>query len=286
MKQYSVTTNDGHGHGDHIGAITVKADTPEAAVQAAYRQLASQGDYDTIVVSVDPIGAAQAVAVTGMTKLEVTQGDITDQPDIEAIVNAANDLLEPGGGVCGAIYRAAGVDQLDRCAKYLYGGEEGASCATGQAVHTPAFGLPNRFIIHAVGPIYPRQAPSMASTRELAEELRAAHEQQVEQAASLLASAYSQSLILASVLGCRSIAFPAISTGIYGYPPAHAALVAAEAVTKTVVEATPDIELVRFVCFDQDTEEQLRGALVVSAVDLLLPANNPDEQLTLPFPTD
>ena len=90
-----------------------------------------------------------------MTKLEIVQGDITQQPDIDAIVNAANDLLEPGGGVCGAIYRAAGVDQLDRAIKYLYEDDDGVSCLTGQCVHTPAFDLPNRFVIHAVGPIWP-----------------------------------------------------------------------------------------------------------------------------------
>lgn len=73
-----------------------------------------------------------------MTKLEIVQGDITQQPDIDAIVNAANDLLEPGGGVCGAIYRAAGVDQLDRAIKYLYEDDDGVSCLTGQCVHTPA----------------------------------------------------------------------------------------------------------------------------------------------------
>ncbi len=219
-----------------------------------------------------------------MTKIEIVQGDITQQPDIDAIVNAANDLLEPGGGVCGAIYRAAGVDQLDRAIKYLYA-DENAGCPTGQCVHTPAFDLPNRFIIHAVGPIYPKFTPSMAATTELAEIGRAANQQRIDEAASCLASAYSQSLILADVLGCKSVAFPAISTGIYGYPPEEAAEVAAEAVTKTVIESTPGIELVRFVCFDQNTEELLRSALVVSAVEVLFPSDNPDEQLTLPFPT-
>ena len=214
-----------------------------------------------------------------MTKLEIVQGDITQQTDIDAIVNAANDLLEPGGGVCGAIYRAAGVDKLDRAVKYLYEGDDGVSCLTGQCVHTPAFDLPNRFIIHAVGPVYP---PFPAGIPEY---VALGYQQRRATAASYLASAYSQSLILADVLGAKSIAFPAISTGIYGYPPEEAAEVAAEAVTKTVIESTPGIELVRFVCFDQETEELLRGALVVSAIDVLLPADtNTDEQLTLPFP--
>lgn len=226
-----------------------------------------------------------------MTKLEVVQGDITQQPDIDAIVNAANDLLEPGGGVCGAIYRAAGVDQLDRCVKYLYepDGDEtvpgGVPCPTGQCVHTPAFGrLPNRFIIHAVGPVWPRGPEPGHGSAELDEALALGLQQRRETAQRQLASAYSQSLILADVLGCRSIAFPAISTGIYGYPPEQAAEVAAEAVTKTVIEITPGIELVRFVCFDQNTEELLRSALVVSAVEVLFPSANTDEQLTLPFP--
>lgn len=224
-----------------------------------------------------------------MTKLEVVQGDITQQPDIDAIVNAANDLLEPGGGVCGAIYRAAGVDQLDRCVKYLYeDGDEtvpgGVPCPTGQCVHTPAFGrLPNRFIIHAVGPVWPRGPEPSHGSAEMDEALALGLQQRRETAQRQLASAYSQSLILADVLGCKSIAFPAISTGIYGYPPPLAALVAAEAVTKTVA-STPGIELVRFVCFDQDTEENLRGALIVSAIDVVLPPTNTNEQLTLPFP--
>ena len=214
-----------------------------------------------------------------MTKIEVIQGDITQQPDIDAIVNAANDVLEPGGGVCGAVYRAAGVDKLDRAVKYLYEGDDGVSCLTGQCVHTPAFDLPNRFIIHAVGPVYPKFPAGVAESVALGYQMLQEH------AASYLASAYSQSLILADVLGATSIAFPAISTGIYGYPPEEAAEVAAEAVTKTVIESTPGIELVRFVCFDQNTEELLRSALVVSAIDVLLPADtNTDEQLTLPFP--
>lgn len=222
-----------------------------------------------------------------MTKLEIVQGDITQQPDIDAIVNAANDLLEPGGGVCGAIYRAAGVDRLDRAIKYLYEDDDGVSCLTGQCVHTPAFDLPNRFIIHAVGPIYPKRLPEAEAlgNEAAAEAFRLGSQQRREAAARQLASAYSQSLILADVLGAKSIAFPAISTGIYGYPPEEAAEVAAEAVTKTVIESTPGIELVRFVCFDQNTEELLRSALVVSAIDVLLPADtNTDEQLTLPFP--
>ncbi len=217
-----------------------------------------------------------------MTKLEIVQGDITQQPDIDAIVNAANDLLEPGGGVCGAIYRAAGVDQLDRAIKYLYEDDDGVSCLTGQCVHTPAFDLPNRFVIHAVGPIWPA-TPTAYDRLDDARQL--GMQQRRETAQRQLASAYSQSLILADVLGCKSVAFPAISTGIYGYPPEQAAEVAAEAVTKTVIETTPGIELVRFVCFDQNTEELLRSALVVSAVEVLFPSDNTDEQLTLPFPT-
>ena len=217
-----------------------------------------------------------------MTKFEIVQGDITQQPDIEVIVNAANTALIMGGGVCGAIYRAAGVDRLDRAVKYLYEGDDGVSCLTGQCVHTPAFDLPNRFIIHAVGPIWPT-TPSAYDRLDDARQLGLVQRQETAQ--RQLASAYSQSLILADVLGATSIAFPAISTGIYGYPPEEAAEVAAEAVTKTVIESTPGIELVRFVCFDQNTEELLRSALVVSAIDVLLPADtNTDEQLTLPFP--
>lgn len=213
-----------------------------------------------------------------MTKFEIVQGDITQQPDIEVIVNAANTALIMGEGVCGAVYRAAGIDQLYRAVKYLYEDDEGeVFCHTGQCVHTPAFDLPNKYIIHAVGPIW-----RAVTGTDLGGVIKVRRQ---EHAARLLASAYSQSLILADVLGAKSIAFPAISTGIYGYPPEEAAEVAAEAVTKTVIESTPGIELVRFVCFDQNTEELLRSALVVSAIDVLLPADtNTDEQLTLPFP--
>jgi O-acetyl-ADP-ribose deacetylase (regulator of RNase III) len=140
---------------------------------------------------------------------------------VDAIVNAANTSLAPGGGVCGAIHRAAGPDLADACARV-------APCPTGQARLTPGFRLPARFVIHAVGPVW------HGGTANEAE---------------LLASAYRESLRLAQRQGLRSIAFPAISTGIYGYPLQDATAIA----VATVREHGEPLDQVIFACFDRAT---------------------------------
>ena len=129
-------------------------------------------------------------------------GDLTAQ-EVDAIVNAANEALAPGGGVCGAIRRAGGDEIFDECARL-------GGCATGDAKATGAGRLPARHVVHAVGPVW--------SGGEAGEQ-------------ELLASAYRRSLEVAEELGCRTIAFPALSTGVYGYPPELAAPVAVAAVT-------------------------------------------------------
>lgn len=128
-------------------------------------------------------------------------GDLTAQR-ADAIVNAANEALAPGGGVCGAIRRAGGDEIFAECARL-------GGCSTGDAKATTAGRLPARYVIHAVGPVW-----------------RGGDAGEAE----LLASAYRRSLELASELGCRTVAFPALSTGIYGYPLELAAPVAVEAV--------------------------------------------------------
>jgi O-acetyl-ADP-ribose deacetylase (regulator of RNase III) len=127
-------------------------------------------------------------------------GDLTEQ-HVDAIVNAANEALAPGGGVCGAIRRAGGDEIFAECAEL-------GGCPTGDAKATGAGRLPARYVIHAVGPVW--------SGGEAGEP-------------ALLASAYRRSLEVALELGCRTIALPALSTGIYGYPAEPAATVAADA---------------------------------------------------------
>jgi O-acetyl-ADP-ribose deacetylase len=133
--------------------------------------------------------------------LETRQIDITTLA-VDAIVNAANRDLAPGGGVCGAIHRAAGPDLAEACRRLGH-------CPTGDARLTPGFGLPAKFVIHAVGPVW------HGGTRGEAE---------------LLASAYQSALALAKEHDLASLAFPAISTGIYGYPLDQATAVAVAAV--------------------------------------------------------
>lgn len=152
-------------------------------------------------------------------RLEARLVDITTL-NVDAIVNAANTHLAPGGGVCGAIHRAAGPQLAAACAKV-------GPCPAGQARMTPGFALPARYVIHAVGPVW-----SGGNAGE----------------ADLLASAYRASLALARTEGLRSIAFPAISTGIYGYPLQEATAVAVAAV-RAELKAPGSPEWVLFACF-------------------------------------
>jgi O-acetyl-ADP-ribose deacetylase (regulator of RNase III) len=162
-------------------------------------------------------------------RLEALLGDITVE-STDVIVNAANTALARGGGVCGAIFAAAGPGLEEACA--ALGG-----CPTGSAVATPGFGLAARWIVHAVGPVW---SGGQAGEPEL------------------LGGAYRRSLEVARDLGARSIAFPAISTGIYGYP-----LVPATAIAVATCRSAPaGIDLIRFVCFDQaalESYERLLG---------------------------
>ena len=165
-----------------------------------------------------------------MAKLELIMGDIT-KLDVDAIVNAANSSLMGGGWVDGAIHRAAGPQLLEECRKIAAErrGVPGGPCPAGDAVMTAAYRLPCKHVIHTVGPVWHGGEHSEAET---------------------LASCYRNSLLLAAGSGLTSIAFPNISTGVYGYPKNKAAAVAVEAVQKTLSE-TPDIERVVFVCFDE-----------------------------------
>ncbi len=162
--------------------------------------------------------------------LEVTTGDITQQ-HLDAVVNAANAQLAPGGGVAGAIHRAAGPELWAAC-KPLGG------CGTGEAKITDGFALPARWIVHTVGPVYGRDEP----------------------AADLLAACYRNSLHQADEAGAQSIAFPALSTGAFGYPLAEAAEVA----LGTVIDALPGhrhLRLARFVLFSEREREVHAGVL-------------------------
>lgn len=157
-----------------------------------------------------------------MAELRAISGDIT-RLQVDAIVNAANTSLLGGGGVDGAIHRAAGPELLAACRK-LNG------CATGDAKATEGFRLPAKWVFHAVGPVW----------RD------GAHGED-----ELLASCYRRCLELAREHGAKSIAFPAISTGVYGFPSRRAAEVALRAVREHVREN--GVELVYFVCFNQET---------------------------------
>ncbi|MEX2550647.1 MAG: macro domain-containing protein [Nitriliruptoraceae bacterium] len=169
-----------------------------------------------------------AATVDG-TRLELVVGDITDQPDLDAVVNAANAQLTVGGGVAGAIHAAAGPE-LDRACRPL------APIAPGECVATDAFGLPNRRVVHALGPIYGRDEP----------------------AEELLASVYRCALARAATEGLASIGFPAISTGAFGYPMRPAAEVAlGEVLGALASPSSPrsSLRLVRFVLFSESDLE-------------------------------
>lgn len=164
-------------------------------------------------------------------KICLLKGDIT-QMKVDAVVNAANSSLRGGGGVDGAIHRAAGPALYQACAEL-------DGCLTGEAKITPGFGLPARFIIHAVGPVWQGGTNNEAIK---------------------LASCYRNSLQLAVLQGFKTIAFPNISTGIYGFPKQLAAQTAVEIVLLFPDQGT-SLEKVFFVCFDLENYEIYRELL-------------------------
>jgi len=153
-------------------------------------------------------------------EIECVKGDITEQQDIDVIVNAANKYLAPGGGVAGAIHRKAGPKLYEECKKY-------APIETGDAVITNGYNLPNPYIIHTVGPVYSEE-------KNPAEKLK---------------MCFLNSLKLADEKNLKSIAFPAISTGIFGYPLEEAAEVSIKAVIE-IIPSLKSIKKIRFVLFD------------------------------------
>jgi O-acetyl-ADP-ribose deacetylase (regulator of RNase III) len=162
----------------------------------------------------------------------VVQGDIT-RCDVDAIVNAANSSLLGGGGVDGAIHRAAGPDLVHEC-RLL------AGCKTGQAKLTKGYRLPARYIIHTVGPVWRGGTNGEPD---------------------LLASCYRSFLDLARKHGLRTIAFPAISTGIYGYPMQAAAEVACATVASELAATLEAFDQITFVCFDASATEIFQTAM-------------------------
>ncbi|WP_405018199.1 O-acetyl-ADP-ribose deacetylase [Kitasatospora sp. NBC_00070] len=161
-----------------------------------------------------------------MTRITLVEGDITEQ-QVDVVVNAANSSLLGGGGVDGAIHRKGGPEILADCRR-LRAGHYGKGLPTGRAVATTAGRLPARWVVHTVGPVH------------LPEEY--------EERAGLLASCYRESLRVATELGARTVAFPAVSTGVYGWPMEDAARIALATVVE-VVDGGSELTEVRFVLF-------------------------------------
>ncbi len=170
---------------------------------------------------------------SAMPDITLHQGDITQQP-VDAVVNAANSSLMGGGGVDGAIHGAGGPAILEEC-KRIRDEQYPEGLPTGQAVATTAGNLTARWVIHTVGPVYAKS----------------------EDRSGLLASCHTESLRVADELGAKSVAFPAISTGVYGYPLEEAATVAIQAVR----DADTQVEEVRFVLFDDEAYEAFQSTL-------------------------
>lgn len=165
-------------------------------------------------------------------RITVVQGDITEQ-HVDAVVNAANSSLLGGGGVDGAIHRRGGPEILAEC-RQLRAGEYRDGLPTGRAVATTAGRLPARWVIHTVGPTYA----------------------QSEDRSHLLASCFRESLRVAGELGASSVAFPAISTGVYRYPLQEAAEIA----VRTIRESGASVDEVRFVLFDERSRQAFEQA--------------------------
>lgn len=166
-----------------------------------------------------------------MGKLEIITGDITEQ-DVDAIVNAANCSLLGGGGVDGAIHRAAGPELLAEC-RTLHG------CETGKAKITKGYRLKARYVIHTPGPVWHGGG----------------HGEE-----ALLASCYRSCIALAAENGCKTVDFPSISTGVYHFPLEKASRIAVDTIT-ACLEEYPAIERVRMVCFNQHTQRFYQAAL-------------------------
>lgn len=165
--------------------------------------------------------------------LTLVQGDITEQ-DVDAVVNAANSSLLGGGGVDGAIHRKGGPDILSEC-RELRASRYGTGLPTGQAVATTAGRLPARWVIHTVGPVHSHQ----------------------EDRSGLLASCHRESLRVARELGARTVAFPAISTGVYRWPVADAAQIA----VRTLRAEGDGFDELRLVLFDRDSYDAFADAV-------------------------
>lgn len=156
-------------------------------------------------------------------RLAAVLADITTR-EVDAIVNAANERLAPGGGVCGAIFRAAGPELIGACRRQ-------SPCATGAARITPGFLLRTKYVIHAVGPVWHGGGQGEEG---------------------LLAAAYRSALLIADGYGCRSIAFPALSTGIFGFPLQAATAIAVKT-ARGYIAAGSAIGQILFACFSEET---------------------------------
>lgn len=174
--------------------------------------------------------------VAGVT-IELARGDITDQAGIDAVVNAANARLMPGGGVAGAIHRAAGPELAEEC-RHL------APIEPGQCVLTGGYRLPNPYVLHCLGPVYGVDEP----------------------AAELLAACYRNALRIADQQGLGSVAFPAISTGVFGYPMHEAAGIAVRTVAASAADLR-SVSAVRFVLFDRAGFDAHAAALTGLSAD-------------------
>jgi O-acetyl-ADP-ribose deacetylase len=174
--------------------------------------------------------------IINKSKLQFVVGDITTQ-DTEAVVNAANKQLAPGGGVAGAIHHAAGLGLWEECRKL-------GVCETGEAKISHGHNLPNKYVIHTVGPVYKGTKDDPV----------------------LLKSCYNNALKLADKNGIRSISFPALSTGIFGYPVDKAAYIAIKTI-KDYLEGSTNIELVRMVLYDEASyQEHVRAVDAVHSI--------------------